>query len=132
MRHFLHTSFYLVPLFACIFNTNSFAAEPAKPAADFFEKEVQPILQAHCFSCHGAEKKVKGGLDMSSREALLKGSDNGAVVSLEKPDTSMMIDAIRHGELKMPPKSKLPLSQIEILEKWIKSGVPYSGGKGVA
>jgi mono/diheme cytochrome c family protein len=132
MRHFLHTSFYLVPLFACIFNTNSFAAEPAKPAADFFEKEVQPILQAHCFSCHGAEKKVKGGLDMSSREALLKGSDNGAVVSLEKPDTSMMIDAIRHGELKMPPKGKLPLSQIEILEKWIKSGVPYSGGKGVA
>lgn len=69
---------------------------------------------------------------MSSREALLKGSDNGAVVSLEKPDTSMMIDAIRHGELKMPPKGKLPLSQIEILEKWIKAGVPYSLGKVVA
>ena len=132
MARFLHNSLYLAPLITCIFSTISFAAEPAKPAADFFEKEVQPILQAHCFSCHGAEKKVKGGLNMSSREALLKGSDNGAVVSLEKPDTSMMIDAIRHGELKMPPKGKLPLSQIEILEKWIKAGVPYSAGKVVA
>ena len=132
MARFLHNCLYLAPLIACIFNTISLAAEPAKPAADFFEKEVQPILQAHCFSCHGAEKKVKGGLDMSSREALLKGSDNGAVVSLEKPDNSMMIDAIRHGELKMPPKGKLPLSQIEILEKWIKSGVPYGSGKAVA
>jgi len=119
MARFLHNCLFLAPLIACVFSTISLAAEPAKPAADLFEKEVLPILQAHCFSCHGAEKKVKGGLDMSSREALLKGSDNGAVVSLEKPDTSMMIDAIRHGELKMPPKGKLPLSQIEILEKWI-------------
>ena len=108
MARFLHNCLYLVPLLVCIFNTISFAAEPAKPAADFFEKEVQPILQAHCFSCHGSEKKVKGGLDMSSREALLKGSDNGAVVSLEKPDTSMMIDAIRHGELKCPPRVSCP------------------------
>ncbi|MBY0327206.1 MAG: DUF1549 domain-containing protein, partial [Gemmataceae bacterium] len=131
MARFLHIRLYLV-VFSCIFNAVGFTAEPDKPAADFFEKEVQPILQAHCFSCHGAEKKVKGGLNMSSREALLKGSDNGAVVSLEKPDTSMMIDAIRHGELKMPPKGKLPLSQIEILEKWIKAGVPYSLGKVVA
>ena len=132
MARFLHNCLYLAPLITYIFSTISFAAEPAKLSADFFEKEVQPILQAHCFSCHGAEKKVKGGLNMSSREALLKGSDNGAVVSLEKPDTSMMIDAIRHGELKMPPKGKLPLSQIEILEKWIKAGVPYSLGKVVA
>lgn len=132
MARFLHNCLYLAPLITYIFSTISFAAEPAKTSADFFEKEVQPILQAHCFSCHGAEKKVKGGLNMSSREALLKGSDNGAVVSLEKPDTSMMIDAIRHGELKMPPKGKLPLSQIEILEKWIKAGVPYSLGKVVA
>jgi len=132
MARFLHNCLFLAPLIACILSNISLAAEPAKPSADLFEKEVLPILQAHCFSCHGAEKKVKGGLDMSSREALLKGSDNGAVVSLEKPDTSMMIDAIRHGELKMPPKGKLPLSQIEILEKWIKSGVPYSGGKAVA
>ncbi len=97
-----------------------------KTSAAFFDKEVQPILQAHCLNCHGAEKKIKGGIDLTSREKLLKGGDNGDVVALSNPETSIMLDAIRHGERKMPPRGKLPQSQIDTLEKWIKMGVPYS------
>jgi len=94
----------------------------------FFNKEVQPILQAHCMSCHGAEKKVKGGFNLSSRDALLKGGDSGKVVLLDKPGESILLDAIRYGEMKMPPKGKLPQAQIDILEKWLKMGVPYADG----
>ena len=132
MLRFFNNFFYVILVVSFLSNAYVFSAEPTKVSPDFFEKEVQPILQAHCFSCHGAEKKVKGGLDMSSREALLKGGDNGVVVSIEKPDSSIMIDAIRHGERKMPPKGKLPSKQIETLEKWIKAGVPYSAGKVIA
>src|SRR3954471_1808337 len=46
-------------------------------AADaFFEKEVRPLLVDRCLACHGGAK-VKGGLKMTSRAALLAGGDSG-------------------------------------------------------
>lgn len=94
----------------------------------FFTREVQPILQAHCLACHGAEKKVKGGLNIATRNDLLKGGDSGEVISLTKPGESIFLAAIHHGDIKMPPKGKLPQSQINTLEKWVKMGVPYGDG----
>ena len=29
-----------------------------------FEKDVRPILKAHCTHCHGEEEKPKGGVDL--------------------------------------------------------------------
>ncbi len=103
----------------------------AKPAASvegakFFEKDVLPILQAQCFRCHGAEPKVKGGLNLTTREGLLKGGDTGPVVSLEKPGESLLLSAINHRDLKMPPKGKLPQAQIDMLTRWVHLGVPYA------
>lgn len=103
-----------------------FAAEPPSSQAAFFEKEVRPILQTHCLSCHGNEKKIKGGLNLTSREGLIKGGNTGPALSLGKPGESLILEAIRHGEKnKMPPKGKLPQSQIEVLEKWIHMSAPY-------
>ena len=36
---------------------------------------MRPILQAHCVSCHGGARKVRGGLRLTSRETLLQGGD---------------------------------------------------------
>ena len=33
-------------------------------AAPDFEGEVLPLLEDHCFSCHGDEKKPKGGVNL--------------------------------------------------------------------
>jgi predicted CXXCH cytochrome family protein len=44
----------------------------------FFAATIQPILQAKCYSCHN-EHKLKGGLDMSSIEKLLKGGEDGPI-----------------------------------------------------
>ncbi|MFZ9793061.1 MAG: DUF1549 domain-containing protein, partial [Gemmataceae bacterium] len=117
---------YLALILILGFDKSLTGAEPDPKT--FFNKEVQPILQAHCMSCHGAEKKVKGGFNLSSRDALLKGGDSGKVVLLDKPGESILLDAIRYGEMKMPPKGKLPQAQIDILEKWLKMGVPYADG----
>ena len=43
----------------------------------FFEKEVKPILTAHCLKCHGAEAKIKGGLNLLHRDEIVKGGDSG-------------------------------------------------------
>ena len=47
---------------------------------DFYEKEVKPILVQHCLKCHGAEEKVKGGLHLTTRQAVLAGGDSGPAV----------------------------------------------------
>ncbi len=54
-----------------------FAADaPDSHAAEFFEKNVRPVLADHCLSCHGAEKP-RGGLRLDSKAAFLKGADDG-------------------------------------------------------
>lgn len=95
----------------------------------FFEKEVKPILQANCFRCHGAEAKIKGGLRLTSREDILKGGATGPVVDLQKPEHSLILDAINYNDLRMPPKGKLAKAQIDVLTKWVKMGVPWESGK---
>lgn len=102
------------------------AAPPAGTApARYFETQVQPILQAHCLSCHDGNKS-RGGLNLTSREALLKGGTRGSAVSLDRPGESLLLQAVHQQDLKMPPKGKLAQPQIDVLERWVKMGVPWS------
>ena len=109
-----------------------FAAPPPQvappldaPALEFFEARVRPLLAEHCFSCHGPRRQ-RAGLRLDSREALLQGSENGPVVTAGKPDESALILAIRHeGEVKMPPKGKLPPEAVAVLTTWVTMGAPW-------
>jgi Protein of unknown function (DUF1553)/Protein of unknown function (DUF1549)/Planctomycete cytochrome C len=93
----------------------------------FFESKVRPVLQARCVDCHGGGK-VKGGLDLTSREGLLKGGDRGPAVSLEEPGESLLVDAINHRDLKMPPRGKLPQNELDALGRWVEMGAPWPAG----
>ena len=44
--------------------------------AEFFERQVRPVLAEHCFACHGAGKQ-QSGLRLDSRSAVIKGGENG-------------------------------------------------------
>ncbi|HTU92123.1 MAG TPA: DUF1549 domain-containing protein, partial [Gemmataceae bacterium] len=114
-------------LAACFFVPAAlFAAPPANPqAVEFFEKHVRPVLATKCQSCHGP-KRQQGGLRLDSRAALLKGSDNGAVVVPGQPDKSLLVKAIRYdGDVQMPPKGKLSDEAIAHLTEWVKMGAPW-------
>ncbi len=124
----------IVPIWLCALCVQAVAAEPTKPQftpdqLEFFERDVKPILKANCVSCHGAEKKVRGGLHLTSREGALKGSENGPIVSLDSPEESSLLSAIRYESFEMPPKGKLPQAQIDTLAKWVKLGLPWSEGE---
>src|SRR6185436_17370401 len=91
-----------------------------------FVGKVKPLLDRRCISCHGPDK-VKGGLRLDSREAILKGGDNGPALVVGKPSESLLLQAVMHSkkDLEMPPKEKLTKTDITILEKWIRDGAPW-------
>ena len=92
---------------------------------EFFEKKIRPVLIRHCYKCHSAAaSEVKGGLRLDSRNGIRQGGDSGPAVVPGKIDESLLIDAVRHESLEMPPNKKLPDSVIEDLQQWIKMGAP--------
>jgi hypothetical protein len=103
------------------------AAEPTREQLEFFENKIRPVLSQNCYKCHSVNsEKVKGGLLLDSREATLRGGDNGPAVVPGHPDKSLLIQAVRYtdADLQMPPKKQLSAEQIADLEKWVQMGAP--------
>src|SRR4051812_14856231 len=95
------------------------AAAQTSQQTEFFEKQIRPVLATHCFNCHGP-KKQQAGLRLDSREALLKGSDNGPVLNLNNPDKSLILQVVGYqGDVKMPPKSPLPAESVKAFRQWV-------------
>src|SRR5688572_2324384 len=122
----------LGPLLALLPAALAYAQAPkptalAPEALEFFEKKVRPLLSEHCYQCHSAkaEKGIKGGLALDTRDATLRGGDAGPAVVPGSPDASRLIRAVRwKDDLKMPPKKPLPPEQVAVLEQWVKMGAP--------
>ena len=88
-----------------------------------FERDVRPIFKEFCFDCHGAEKKLKGGLDLRLRRLIAKGGDSGAALVPGKPNESLLLNQLLDGE--MPPEGKrVPKEKIEAIARWIAAGAP--------
>jgi hypothetical protein len=91
----------------------------------FFEQKIRPVLVQECYGCHSAgAKKVRGGLRLDTRVAVLAGGDSGPAVVPGKPEESVILEALRHEGLAMPPKSKLPDAVVADFERWILMGAP--------
>src|SRR5262249_54000856 len=85
-----------------------------------YEKDVLPILDRACISCHGTPRK-RGGLDLRTYEALVRGGDNGTGVVPGRPDDSPLYESVATG--RMPPgKRKLSAGDRETIRAWIASG----------
>ena len=81
----------------------SLAGEPSAADSDFFEKEIRPLLVQRCHKCHGQLKEPKGGLALTSRASVLKGGQSGPAAVAGKPQESLLISAVKHDGLEMPP-----------------------------
>src|SRR5262249_53780174 len=86
-----------------------------------FEKDIRPILKAHCFDCHGEGEKLKGGLDLRLRRLMLKGGDDGPVIVPGKPDQSLLFKMVHSGEMPKREK-KLTREQVALIRTWIATG----------
>ncbi len=95
----------------------SYAASPAPHPLQ--------ILATECFPCH-REDKAKGGLILTSREAILKGGGNGQIVAPGSVSQSKLIDVLRRdSDPHMPPKKQLDATRIRALERWVQEQLPW-------
>ncbi|WP_298864781.1 PSD1 and planctomycete cytochrome C domain-containing protein [uncultured Gimesia sp.] len=113
------TTFY----FALMASTqNALSAEPVN-----FIRDVAPILQRHCLSCHNQRVRM-GELSLHSAEALVKGGENGEVLVPRDPESSYLMDLVTEsdGAAEMP-KDESPLNKNEIatIRQWITEGATW-------
>ena len=104
------------------------------------ETEVSPreitvaILNVKCLLCHG-RRRQEGGLDIRTRDSLLRGGVSGPAIVPGNPDKSLLIERIVAQE--MPPaehQSRLsyrPVTSTELhqLRRWIANGSPFDEEK---
>ena len=98
------------------------------------QHDILPLLYLRCVACHGGRRQ-EAGLDLRSKQSILKGGKSGPAVIAGKPDESLIMRRIEAGE--MPPRRQLvsvsvkPMEAHEIskLAKWIALGLPEAAAE---
>lgn len=94
-----------------------------------FEKQVAPILTAHCVRCHNPTKS-RAGLDLSTHESALIGSDAGEVLVPGKPEESLLVKRAKDGS--MPPETdgrRLTAEEVAVFRAWVGAGAKWPKGR---
>ena len=92
-----------------------------------YNRDVRPILNENCFSCHGADSAArKADLRLDRRDDAIKAE---AIVPGD-PDNSEFLARVFSDDADeiMPPKSSkktLTLAQKELLKRWVATGAEY-------
>src|SRR3954470_24465710 len=90
-----------------------------------FDRDVRPILEQHCFKCHGPDK-AKAGLRLDQKPSALKGGESGtpAVVPGNLLKSHLLkVVTTDDPEQAMPPKGeRLKPAEVATLAKWVETG----------
>jgi len=95
------------------------SAVAAEDAARLWTGKVQALFDVQCVKCHGPIEQ-KGGLELDTAKAALKGGDDGPAVVPGKPEESPLYQKLAAGvEAHMPPKKQLSQAERELVREWI-------------
>ncbi|MBS1914813.1 MAG: hypothetical protein JST87_00980 [Bacteroidetes bacterium] len=94
-----------------------------------FTDIIQPILNAKCISCHNPNK-LKGELDLTKIESIIKGGKSGNTIvagDIDKSELFHRITLPKESAKYMPADNRPSLTPIEIgfIKRWIESGADY-------
>lgn len=95
-----------------------------------FEQHVEPVFEAKCYGCHGAEKQM-AGLRLDRRQLALRGGDYGPVIIPGDSANSKLIHRLVGSQagMQMPPTGALEPHEIAILRAWIDQGPDYGNSQ---
>lgn len=120
---------FRVLLFFALSGGSALAAAAPSPVDSDLATRAEAILRNHCYECHShSADKIKAGLLVDGRAAMLQGGDSGPVIVPGDPDSSLLIQAVRYTDvdLEMPPKTRLPDEDIALLEEWVRQDAPWT------
>lgn len=96
-----------------------------------FNRDIRPILAAHCFDCHGFDaKQRKADLRLDTAEGASADHDGVVAVTPGDLNASELWNRVtsEDPEVVMPPpssKKTLTADQKDKLKRWIEQGAPY-------
>ena len=110
---------FTAPLLTVLFIL-PFAAPMSAADRITYDDHILPIFKNACLNCHNPDKK-KAGLDLSTYQGALQGSENGKVLQSGNAAASLLFKCVKQIEdPKMPPKGdKLNDAELALVEKWI-------------
>jgi mono/diheme cytochrome c family protein len=94
-----------------------------------YSRDVQPILQANCLSCHqqGGAGYENSGFSMASYDDLMKGTNFGPMViagDSEGSNLIVLMEGRADASISMPHGSAEPVSKQDVatIRRWIDQG----------
>lgn len=116
--------FVCVLTIVCLFSATVFAvgAEPVD-----FQRDVAPIFQQRCLSCHN-DRDQRGGLSLQSAEMARNGGESGTVIEPGDEASSYLLESLvpSDGNAEMPKgASPLDANEIDIIRRWIAEGAVW-------
>src|SRR5262245_10635989 len=98
------------------------------PAPVDFARDVQPLLRANCYGCHG-ETLQSGNFRLDRRRDSMPNrvGANGARIVPGNSDGSRLYQRITgsQGGLQMPPTGALKPEEIALIKAWIDQGASW-------
>jgi hypothetical protein len=114
-------SFILIAVAGC------FLAWDARAQVVDFERDIRPIFEAQCLSCHN-DGRAESGLSLESYESALKGGTSGKPVLGGTVETNEILQRIQsvNPDERMPFEADaLSTESIDLLIGWVEQGTPW-------
>lgn len=101
------------------------AASAQEPAPVDFVRDVQPILKAHCYSCHGP-KQQKNGLRLDRRRDALRGGTIPVIAPGNSAASWLHLVTVEgNRKQRMPPDGTMSAEEIQVIKNWIDQGAKW-------
>lgn len=108
---------------------------PALAATVDYVTEIRPLLEKHCYSCHGPDKQ-KSELRLDVKAEAMKGGDSHAPNIVPGKGAESPLVKFVSGEnedMLMPPKGeRLSAAEVALLRTWIDQGATWPDGVDTA
>jgi mono/diheme cytochrome c family protein len=93
-----------------------------------YSRDIASVISTQCTSCHGGQNP-RAQLSLETFARLLRGSNNGVILTPGKPAESEIIKRLKGQGVQRMPLNAAPLSNdvIAKFEKWIEEGAKFDG-----
>jgi ankyrin repeat protein/mono/diheme cytochrome c family protein len=117
-------------LFSGVYAAQQTAPPPAQAASGAaridFVRDVRPILEQHCYECHGPDKQMNG-FRLDRRRDAMRGGTNHVITSGSAAASRLYLRLIgeTYGRRMPVDADPVPPAQIATIQKWIDEGAEW-------